>query len=46
VILGALALGERVGPSAFIGLACVLYGVVLTGSAAKVAPGVAPVAAD
>jgi drug/metabolite transporter (DMT)-like permease len=46
VILGALALGERVGPSAFIGLACVLCGVVLTGSAAKVAPGIAPVAAD
>jgi drug/metabolite transporter (DMT)-like permease len=36
VIAGALALGEPVGPSAGIGLACVLIGVTLTGSAARV----------
>ena len=45
VILGALALGEGVGPSAWIGLACVLGGVVLTGSAARVVRPAAPAAA-
>jgi drug/metabolite transporter (DMT)-like permease len=44
VILGALALGEGIGRSAWIGLACVLGGVVLTGSAARVGRPAAPAA--
>ena len=35
LIAGAWALGEPVGPSSWIGLACVLGGVVLTGTAAN-----------
>ena len=35
LIAGALALGEPVGPSSWLGLACVLGGVVLTGTAAN-----------
>jgi drug/metabolite transporter (DMT)-like permease len=45
VILGALALGEAIGPSAWVGLICVLGGVVLTGSAARVVRPAAPAAA-
>ena len=37
MIAGALALGEPVGASSWLGLACVLGGVVLTGSAANAA---------
>ena len=37
VIAGALALGEPVRPAAWIGLACVLVSVALTGSAAGAA---------
>ena len=35
LLAGAWALGEPVGPSSWLGLACVLCGVVLTGSAAN-----------
>jgi drug/metabolite transporter (DMT)-like permease len=35
LLAGAWALGEPIGPSAWVGLACVLGGVVLTGSAAN-----------
>ena len=35
LLAGAWALGDPVGPSAWLGLACVLGGVVLTGSAAN-----------
>jgi len=37
LIAGAWALGEPVGASSWLGLACVLGGVVLTGSAANAA---------
>ena len=42
MIAGALALGEPVGASSWLGLACVLGGVVLTGSAASAARVIAP----
>jgi drug/metabolite transporter (DMT)-like permease len=42
MIAGALALGEPVGASSWLGLACVLGGVVLTGSAANAARVIAP----
>jgi drug/metabolite transporter (DMT)-like permease len=35
LLAGAWTLGERVGPASWIGLACVLGGVVLTGTAAN-----------
>ncbi len=42
LIAGALALGEPVGASSWLGLACVLGGVVLTGSAASAARVIVP----
>jgi drug/metabolite transporter (DMT)-like permease len=42
LMMGALALGEPVGASAWLGLACVLGGVAVTGSAAKASRVIAP----